>query len=53
MGSLYAIGESPAAIREFTYGIGWDSVLSGTTKFQDLSFRRKEDKQTFLDRLEL
>jgi len=41
VGGLYAIGDSPGAIREFTDDIDWDSVLGGATKFQDLSFRRK------------
>lgn len=53
VGGLCAIGDSPAAIRDFTDDIDWDSVLSGTTEFQDLSFRRKEDKQSFPNRLEL
>ncbi len=50
---LHAIGESPSEIRQLTHRIDWDEVLSGTTDFQDLSFRRKEDKIAFPNRLEL
>ncbi len=53
VGGLYAIGNTPAQIRQFTDDIDWDAVLSGATDFQDLSFRRKEDKQNFPNRLEL
>lgn len=53
VGGLYAIGKSPAEIQELTETIDWDEVLSGTTPFQDLSFRRKEDRLAFPNRLEL
>lgn len=53
VGGLYALGENPAQIRELTNNIDWDAVLSGVTDFQDLSFRRKEDRQAFPNRLEL
>jgi NTE family protein len=43
VGGIYATGRSPAEVRELINGIDWDSVLSGTTPFSDLSFRRKED----------
>ncbi len=50
---LYAIGESPAEIRDLTQRIDWDMVLSGRTAFQDLNFRRKEDRVAFPNPLEL
>jgi NTE family protein len=53
VGGLYAIGESPREIEDLTQAIDWDSVMSGTTDFQDLSFRRKEDRQAFPNRLEM
>jgi NTE family protein len=43
VGGIYATGRSPAEVRELINGIDWDSVLSGTTPFSDLSFRRKQD----------
>lgn len=53
VGGLYAVGESPAEIRELTQRIDWDMVLSGRTAFQDLNFRRKEDRVAFPNPLEL
>lgn len=43
VGGAYATGESPAQIRNLVQGIDWDEVLSDTTPYRDLSFRRKED----------
>ncbi len=53
VGGLYAIGNSPAEIEQFTDGIDWDEVLSGVTPFQSLNFRRKQDRQSFPNRLQL
>ena len=50
---LYAIGDSPLEIQELTNNIDWDEVLSGTTPFEDLNFRRKEDRIAFPNRLQL
>lgn len=50
---LYASGKSPAEIRKLTTEIDWDQVLKGQVTFQDLSYRRKEDKIAFPNRLEL
>ncbi len=52
VGGLYAMGRSPADIRSLTNEIDWDAVLSGSTSLQDLSFRRKEDRFAFPNRLE-
>jgi NTE family protein len=43
VGGLYATGRSPAEVRSVVDQIDWDQVLSGTTPFRDLSFRRKQD----------
>jgi len=53
VGGLYAVGQSPAEIRELTQRIDWDAVLSGRTAFQYLNFRRKEDRIAFPNPLEL
>ncbi len=52
VGGLYASGQSPAEIAELTKNIKWDSVLNGLTPFQDLNFRRKEDRIAYPNRLE-
>ncbi len=52
VGGLYASGMSPEEIKEFVRGIDWPLVLSGQISFPDLSYRRKEDKLAFPNRLE-
>jgi NTE family protein len=52
VGGLYASGQSPAQIAELTESIDWDSVLAGQTRFQDLSYRRKQDQVAYPNRLE-
>jgi NTE family protein len=52
VGGLYASGESPAEIKKFVGGIDWSGVLSGQLPFDDLSYRRKEDRLAFPNRLE-
>ncbi len=52
VGGLYATGRSAAEIQELTNEIDWGAVLSGNTVLQDLSFRRKEDRIAFPNRLE-
>jgi NTE family protein len=50
---LYATGYSPAEIEQIISGIDWDQVLAGQTRYQDLSFRRKEDLRALPNYLEL
>jgi NTE family protein len=52
IGGLYASGLSPNEIKSFVGGINWAAVLSGTLPFQALSYRRKQDKLAFPNRLE-
>src|SRR5439155_7882984 len=52
VGGLYASGQSAAQIAELTESIDWDSVLAGQTRFQDLSYRRKQDQVAYPNRLE-
>jgi NTE family protein len=52
VGGLYASGLGPDEIKEFVKRIDWGAVLSGQVPFQSLSFRRKEDKLAFPNRLE-
>jgi NTE family protein len=52
IGGLYASGMSPQEITNFVGGIDWQSVLSGQLPFPALSYRRKEDKLAFPNRLE-
>ena len=52
VGGLYASGMSPQEIEDFVGGINWTAVLSGQLPFPALSYRRKEDKLAFPNRLE-
>src|SRR5580698_7276084 len=52
VGGLYASGMSPQEIANFVGGINWPAVLSGQVPFPALSFRRKEDRLAFPNRLE-
>jgi NTE family protein len=52
VGGLYASGLGPDEIKEFVKQIDWPTVLSGQVSFQSLSYRRKEDKLAFPNRLE-
>lgn len=52
VGGLYASGMSPQEITSFVGGINWSGVLSGQLPFPALSFRRKEDRLAFPNRLE-
>ena len=52
VGGLYASGMSPQEIASFVGGINRAAVLSGQVPFPALSYRRKEDKLAFPNRLE-
>jgi len=52
VGGLYASGNSPKEIRRFVDGIDWSTVLSGQLRFPALSFRRKEDRVAYPNRME-
>jgi NTE family protein len=52
VGGMYATGKSPAEIHAIVNSIDWDVTIQGQTKFQDLAYRRKEDKLAYPNRLE-
>jgi len=52
VGGLYASGMSPDEIKKFIAAIDWTAVLSGQIPFPALSYRRKEDKIAYPNRLE-
>lgn len=45
IGALYAMGKTPAEIEEFVGTLDWDELFQTTTSFDNLSFRRKEDRR--------
>jgi NTE family protein len=52
VGGLYASGKTPAEISTLTQAIKWDVVLRGQVPFEDRSYRRKQDKIAYPNRLE-
>ncbi len=53
VGGMYAIGMTPAEMRQLINSIDWDNVLRGTPAFERLSFRRKQDRRSFQNAIEL
>jgi NTE family protein len=45
VGGFYATGMSPLELRGLIEGIEWSEILSGSTPYEDLSYRRKEDQR--------
>jgi NTE family protein len=52
IGGLYASGRSPNEIRTLMHEIDWDVAIGGRTPFRDLSYRRKQDRVDYPNRLD-
>lgn len=52
VGGLYATGRDATELRDMVKGIQWNDVVSGQSRFQDLSFRRKQDAREYPSMLE-
>jgi NTE family protein len=52
VGGLYSMGMRPAEIRRLISNIDWHKTLEGQVPFESLSYRRKEDRRAFQNRLE-
>ncbi|WP_260735867.1 patatin-like phospholipase family protein [Tunturiibacter lichenicola] len=52
IGGLYASGRSPDELRALMQSIDWDIAIGGRTPFRDLSYRRKQDREDFPNRLD-
>jgi len=48
IGAMYATGMSPAEIEKFAKKIDWDEALLPEPKYEQLSYRRKQDRREFL-----
>jgi NTE family protein len=44
VGGMYATGKSPEELRELVDSLEWDVLLRGYPSFEQLSYRRKEDR---------
>ena len=45
VGALYSMGKSPEEIEATVAGLDWGRLLQSTTSFENLSYRRKEDRR--------
>jgi NTE family protein len=45
VGAMYAMGRTPAEMEELVGPLNWGNLLQGSTAFERLSFRRKEDRR--------
>lgn len=52
MGGLYATGRDAHQMKEFVDAIDWPAALRSNAPFQDLSFRRKQDRRQFPNAME-
>jgi NTE family protein len=52
IGGVYATGRDAVELRDVVKGIKWNDVISGQSRFQDLSFRRKQDAREYPSTLE-
>ncbi|WP_446745683.1 patatin-like phospholipase family protein [Silvibacterium acidisoli] len=43
IGAAYSTGMSPKEIHQFLKGVNWDRMISDTTPYRDMPYRRKED----------
>ena len=45
VGALYATGRTPAEMEKLVETLDWNELLRGKPKFDDLTYRRKEDRR--------
>jgi NTE family protein len=51
VGGFYATGKSPAELKQIVEAQNWDLIIGGTTPYEDLSYRRKEDSRAFQNKI--
>ncbi|MFV0387285.1 MAG: patatin-like phospholipase family protein [Pyrinomonadaceae bacterium] len=45
VGAMYAMGKSPEELEKIVMGLNWGELLRGRTAYNELSFRRKQDRR--------
>jgi len=53
VGGLYATGKTPAQLKALAAAQDWDTIIGGEAPYEDLSFRRKEDRTAYPNSLNL
>ena len=51
VGGFYATGKSPAELKQIVEAQNWDFIIGGSTPYEDLSYRRKEDSRAFQNKI--
>jgi NTE family protein len=44
---MYATGKTPAELKDVVAAQDWDTIIGGEAPYEDLSFRRKEDRAAY------
>ena len=52
VGGMYATGRTPQEMRQIVESIDWDDVLRGSPAYDELSFRRKQDRRDLQNEIE-
>ncbi|HEY6127804.1 MAG TPA: patatin-like phospholipase family protein [Candidatus Acidoferrum sp.] len=47
VGGLYATGKTPKELQEIVERQNWDIIIGGQTRYEDLSYRRKQDDRDY------
>lgn len=47
VGGFYATGMNSAELKQLIEGLDWNKILGGVTPYEDLAYRRKEDKRAY------
>ena len=53
VGGFYATGVSPEQMKNLIESLDWDEILTDRTRYEDLSFLRKQDKRAYPNSLVL
>ena len=53
VGGFYATGKSPKELKEIVEVQNWDVIIGGSTPYEDLSYRRKEDSRDYPNKIVL
>lgn len=53
VGGMYAVGKTPAEMRQIVENINWDEVLQDAPSQKELSYRRKQDKRESQNNIDL
>lgn len=53
VGGMYAMGKTPDEMLQIVERTNWDDVLSGSPAYDELTFRRKQDRRDLQNEIEL